>query len=257
MREVFEQSLSKLGWKVGQNLDIDYRLGIAEPEIAKKAVAELVALKPDLIFANSVAATRAAKEATQEIPVVFNGVSEPISLGFVSSLSHPGGNITGFSNLEPSVGGKWLELLKSIAPQVSHVGIMFNPASTRVAPQFVDAIAAAAPRFALTTAKAPVREAVDIDAAMESLGMKSGGALITLPDTFLGLHFKQIVELEARWRLPAIHPFRYFVDAGSLMSYGPDLVDQFRQAASYIDRIFRGRRQPICRSNSRRSSSSL
>jgi putative ABC transport system substrate-binding protein len=240
VRQVFEQSLESFGWTVGRNLTIDYRFGIADPGTAKKAVADLIALKPDLIFANSVAATRAAKEATPDIPIVFNAVSEPVSLGFVTSLSHPGGNITGFSNLEPSVGGKWLELLKSIAPSVSHVGIMYNPASTVVARQFIAAMAAAGPSFGLITVEAPVHEVADIDAAMERLGKEPGGSLITLPDTFLGLHFRHIVELESQWMLPAIHPFRYYADAGSLMSYGPDLVDQFRRAASYINKIFRG-----------------
>jgi putative ABC transport system substrate-binding protein len=239
-QEVFEQSLAQRGWTVNRNLEIDYRWGIADPETAQKAAAELISLKPDLILANSVAATRAAKRATRDIPIVFNGVSEPISLGFVTSLSRPGGNITGFSNLEPSVGGKWLELLKSIAPNISRVGIMYNPVSTVVAPQFVAAAAAAAPSFGLVTVDAPVHQATDIDAAMEQLGKEPGGALITLPDTFLALHSKQIVELEMKWRLPAIHPFKYFVDLGSLMSYGPDLVEQFQQAASYVDKIFRG-----------------
>ena len=238
----FQHSLENLGWMVGRNLEIDYRWGVAEPEKAKAAAAQLLSLHPDLLLANSVAATRAAQQATRSVPIVFNGVSEPISLGFVTSLDHPGGNITGFTNLEPSVGGKWLELLKDIVPHLSRVAVMFNPASTAIAPQFVSAAAAAATRFGLTIVDDPVHEPNDIEAAMTALASKPGGALITLPDTFLGLHFKQIVDLELRWRLPAIHPFRYFVDAGSLMSYGPDLVDQFRQSAIYVDKIFRGKK---------------
>jgi len=239
-REVFEKSLQRLGWKLGQNLEIDYRTGIGQPETARQAVADLLASKPDLIFANSVAATQAAKEATRDIPVVFNGVSEPVSLGFVASLSHPGGNITGFSNFEPSIGGKWIELLKAIAPQASHVEVMFNPNSTRIAAQFITAIQSAAPKFGLTSSEAVVQQSGDIGVAMERLGAQTGGALLTLPDTFLNLYSKQIVDLEMRWHLPAMHPFRYFVDEGSLMSYGPDLVEQFQQAAVYVDKVFRG-----------------
>lgn len=240
VRKVLEQSLKALGWKIGQNLDIDYRFGIAERARARDAVADLIALRPDLIFANSVAATRAATQATRDIPIVFNGVSEPVRLGFVSSLSHPGRNVTGFSNLEPSVGGKWLELLKTVAPQITHVTIMFNPSSTKVAEEFAAATATAASHFGITAVEARVHEPADIDKAMKRIGEQLGGSLITPPDTFLGLHFREVVQQERRWRLPAIHPFRYFVDAGSLMSYGPDVEDQFRQAALYINRILHG-----------------
>jgi putative tryptophan/tyrosine transport system substrate-binding protein len=236
----FEQSLGKLGWKVGQNLQIDYRWDVAGPETAQTAATELLTLKPDLLLANSVSATKAAQQATSSVPIVFNGVSEPIRLGIVSDLAHPGGNITGFTNLEPSVGGKWLELIHEIAPQASQVAVMYNPMSTVIAPQFVDSIRAAASNTAMKVEETPVYEPPDIGAVLATLASNPEAALITLPDTFLGLHFKQIVELEKVHRLPAIHPFRYFVDAGSLASYGPDLVDQFRQCGIYVDRILKG-----------------
>lgn len=240
-KSAFEQSLQQHGWTVGQNLEIDYLWGIADAQAASRAAAELLSRKPDLLFANSVAATRAAKQATGTIPIVFNAVSEPVGLGFVASLSHPGGNITGFAHFEPSIAGKWIELLKAVAPHRTRVGVMFNQSSTAIAPQFVAAAAAAASRFGLTVLPTPIRKAPDIDSAMQELANQSA-CLMTLPDTFLGLHAKRIEKSELQLRIPGIHPFRYFVDAGSLMYYGLDLVDQFRQAAIYIDRIFRGAR---------------
>jgi ABC-type uncharacterized transport system substrate-binding protein len=213
---------------------------VADSERARTAAAELLTLKPDLLLANSVPAAKAAQQATSSVPIIFNGVSEPVRLGIVASLAHPGGNITGFTNLEPSVGGKWLELIHEIAPQASQVAVMYNPASTAIAPQFVDAIRVAASKIAINIDDANVHEPPDIESALAKLASKPGAALITLPDTFLGLHFRRIVELEKLYHLPAMHPFRYFVDAGSLASYGPDLVVQFRQCATYVDRIFKG-----------------
>jgi putative tryptophan/tyrosine transport system substrate-binding protein len=238
----FEQGMEKLGWTVGRNLQIDYRFGISEPASAQRATTELLNLAPDLMLAQSPSALRAAQQATHTIPIVFTAVSEPVALGFVASLAHPGGNTSGFTNLEPSVGGKWLELLKEIAPNVTHVAVMANPAVTPAFSLFYRSIEAAAARFAVETTMAPVGEAAEIEAVMTRLGREPGSGLILPPDTFVAFHYKLIAELAARNRLPAIYPFGYYAAAGGLITYGPDIPDEFRRAAAYVDRIFRGER---------------
>ena len=234
-----QQELEKLGWKVGRNIAIDYQWGIAESKEAMDAVAALIASKPDLLLANSVAATQAAQQATDSVPIVFTGVSEPVELGFVRSLAHPGGNITGFTDLEPSVGGKWFELVKEIAPNVSRVIVMFSE-PTPVISEFIKSIKRAASTHGSHVIEARVHMPSEIDLEIVAVSPGPGDGSIFPPDTFLGRHFKQIVELETRYRLPAIHPFRFYVDAGGLISYGPDLVEQFREFAAYVDRILRG-----------------
>lgn len=241
-RAAFEQGLAKLGWTIDRSLQIDYRWSVATPEGAATATAELLRLTPDLILANSVSAARAAQAATKTIPIVFNAISEPVSLGLVESLPRPGANITGFTNLEPSVGGKWLELLKEFAPATRHVAIMFNPASTAIAAQFIRGVQTAAPRFALAADEARVNAAPEIETVVARVAGEPAAALIVLPDTFLGRHYKLIVDAAARHRVPAIYPFRYYTDAGGLICYGPDITDQFRRASDYVDRIFRGER---------------
>ena len=238
----FEQGMEKLGWTVGRNLQIDYRFGISDVALAKLATTELLSLAPDLMLAHGVSAVRAAQQATHTIPIIFTGASEPVSLGFVASLANPGGNTTGFTNLEPSVGGKWLELLKEIAPNVTHVAVLFNPATNPAFPLFYRSIEAAAPKFAVETIMTPVGEAADIEAVMTKLGREPGSGLIVPPDTFLNNHNKLIVELAARNRLPATYPFEHYAAAGGLVAYGPDIPDEFRRAAAYVDRIFRGER---------------
>jgi putative ABC transport system substrate-binding protein len=238
--DAFQEVLGNLGWIIGRNLQIDYRWDISDPERARLATTELLQLSPDVILAYSVSATRAAQEATRTIPIVFTSVSEPIALGLVASLGRPGGNTTGFTNLEPSIGGKWLELLKEIAPHVTHVAVMFNPASGAIAPQFIYAAQAAAPKFSLDVVEARVHDPAEIETVMAKLGAEPGIALIILPDTFLGFHNELIVELAARNRIPTIYPFGYSPARGGLVSYGPDTTHQFRQAAAYVDRILRG-----------------
>jgi ABC-type uncharacterized transport system substrate-binding protein len=236
----FQQALDKLGWTVGRNLAIDYRWGVSNPERARTAAAELLDLAPDLILANATLALRGAQQATRTVPIVFTGVSEPVSQGFVASLARPGGNTTGFTNLEPSVAGKWVELLKEMAPRVTRVALVFNPPSTPIPAQFVRAAEAAAAKLGLETAAAQVGGLVEIEATLSRLAGEPGIGLIFPPDTFTGFHHKLIVELTARHRLPAIYSFGYFAAAGGLVSYGPDVTDHFRRSAVYVDRIFRG-----------------
>jgi putative ABC transport system substrate-binding protein len=236
----FQQGLAKLGWIVGRNLQIDYRWSISDDERARSATTELLALAPDVILANATTAVAASKRATRSVPIVFTGVSEPVAQGLVASLTHPGGNITGFTNLEPSVGAKWLELLKEIAPSVTRVAVMFAPASSRAIPLFQDSVKLAAPKFGVELIEAPVHDSASIEVVLTGLAREPRGGLVVPPDPFLASHLKLILEMTARHQLPAIYPFRYFVGAGGLVSYGPDVEDQFQQAAGYVDRILRG-----------------
>ena len=237
-----EQELEKLGWKAGSNLQIDYRWGVSEPGRAQSATNELLRLNPDVILAQSIDAARAAKQATHDVPIVFTGVSEPVALGLVAGLAHPGGNITGFTNFEPSVATKWLELLKQIAPQVRHVALLFNPDATPAAPLFLSSIEAVAAKFAIETTNTTVHRPAEIEASIAELGSKAGSGFVVIPDTFLTSQRALILAAAARYRLPAVYPFDFFTRDGGLLSYGPDTLDQFRRSATYLDRILRGQR---------------
>jgi putative ABC transport system substrate-binding protein len=238
----FEEGMKELGWTVGRNLEIDYRFGISSPASAQTSVSTLLSPPPDLMLAHGISAVQAAQKTTHTIPIIFTGVSEPVFLGVVASLARPGGNATGFSNLEPSVGGKWFELLKEIAPTVKQVAVLFNPASAPSAPLFYNSIEAAAREHLVGAVMAPVHDAPGIEAVVMQLARGSGGGMIALPDPFLSSHNKQIVTLAAANRLPTTYPFGFYVLAGGLVSYGPDIPDEFRRAAAYADRIFRGER---------------
>ena len=238
----FQQALSKLGWKVGGNLVIDYRWEISDLERARTATTELLALGRDLILAGGTPAARAAKSATSTIPVVFVAVSEPVAQGIVPSLAHPGGNLTGFSNLEPTFGPKWLELLKEIAPHVMRVAIMFNPDTAPYVIPFSRSVEAAAPTFGVQAETALMHGPAEIEAAVTKLTAGPAGGLIVPPDTYTSGHRKLIIELTARNRLPAIYALKFFALEDGLASYGTDLVDLFRKAAGYVDRILRGER---------------
>jgi putative tryptophan/tyrosine transport system substrate-binding protein len=236
----FEHGLEKLGWEVGRNLQIDYRWGISDDEHARAATADLLKLAPDLILASAPPALRAAQQATRTLPIVFTAISEPVASGFVASLARPGSNTTGFSSLEPTLGAKWLELLKEIAPRITRVAVMRNPASTTFTSQFVRSAEVAAAKLSVEAVESLVHDPAEIDAAMTRLGRERGSGLMVLPDAFLSTHQKRIVDLASRDRLPSIYAFRYFAASGGLISYGPDIAAQFGAAAVYVDRIFRG-----------------
>jgi putative ABC transport system substrate-binding protein len=236
--KMFEQTLEMLGWTGPRKLQIDRRWNIITLDKAHTAVSELLNLSPDLIFAGIGQALIAAKAATRTIPIVFVAVSEPVTRGFVQSLAHPGGNITGFTNLEPSVGSKWLQLLKEIAPGVGRVAVVFNPESSAAAP-FFRSVEASGGKFGVEVFMLSVRDPAEITAAIETFSRQPGGGLINLPDGFSPAHRKLFVELTARYGLPAIYPTRVFADAGGLISYAVDFVEQYRQAAIYVDRILR------------------
>lgn len=235
----FQQGLEKLGWIVGRNLAIDYRWGAGDVEWARTVTAELLTLAPDVVVANSTTAARAAKLASRTVPIVFIGVGDPVALGLVASLSHPGGNMTGFTNVGPTVGPKWLDLLKEMAPRVTRVAVLFNPNNPGNV-LLAKSVASVAKKFAVEVAEAPIREAAEIEGVITRLGREPGGGLILPPDPATATHRKLIVELAGRNRLPAIYSLRSFIVEGGLMSYGVNIPDLFRQAAVYVNRILRG-----------------
>jgi putative tryptophan/tyrosine transport system substrate-binding protein len=212
---------------------------VTDLEKARPALAQILRLSPEVIVTVGGAALTAAQQGAGTVPIVFTAVSEPVERGFVASLAAPGGNTTGFTNLETTIGGKWLELLKEIAPHVTRVVAMFNPASS-FAIRFLGSTQEAAPKLAVEVLASHVRDAAEIDAALTTLGREPGIALMLPPDGFTPAHRRQILDLAARHRLPLIAQNRPFVIDGGLMCYGPDPFDAFRHVASYVHRILRG-----------------
>jgi putative tryptophan/tyrosine transport system substrate-binding protein len=238
--EVFQQGMEKLGWTLGRNLVIDYRWGIFDIDKARFAAAELLQLAPDVILCAGTPATLAFRQATTTIPIVFASVSEPVAQGFVQSLAHPGGNLTGFSYMEPTMGAKWLDLLKQIAPHVNHAALMFNPRSGPYARFFYQSIQTATARLAVDVVQAPVHDLDEIDGVIAMLGDRPGGGLIVSPDGFMLANRKSIIELAARHRMPAVYGVTGAAFDGGLINYYVDLLDQYRTAVEYVDRILRG-----------------
>jgi ABC-type uncharacterized transport system substrate-binding protein len=235
----FAQGLQQLGWTVGQNIQIDYRWGGGNAEMMRKNATELIALAPDIILAHSSTALTPLLQATRTIPIVFTTVADPVGAGYVDSLARPGGNVTGFSNFEYTIGGKWLELLKEIAPRVTRVAVLRESAIAAGPGQF-GVIQAAAPAMGVEVFPVDVRNADEIERAVTAFAQSSNSGLIVSASPGAALHRDLIITLAARHKLPAVYPYRYVVAAGGLLSYGPDFADQFRRAASYIDRILKG-----------------
>jgi putative ABC transport system substrate-binding protein len=234
----FVQALSQFGWVDGQNIRIDRRFATGDPELFKTYAAELVALAPDAILASTLPAVAAVRQQTSTIPIVFVLLPDPVGQGFVQSLARPGGNITGFSSYDAAIIGKWLQLLKEVAPGVTRVAVIFNPDTAAFRPLFDREIEAAA-SFGVTVTLAPVHDDAAIEEAIAAQAREPGGGLISLPDSFNTRHRDVIVAAAARRGLPLIGT-PDFPGAGALMSYSFDPVDLHAQAASYIDRILRG-----------------
>jgi putative tryptophan/tyrosine transport system substrate-binding protein len=236
----FRDGLQKLGWAEGRNIQIEYRWTALDKELIQRFAKELVALQPDLILTQSTPATAELLKQTRSIPIVFALVADPIGSGFVASFPKPGGNITGFVTMEPSMAGKWLDLLKEIAPHVARVAMLFNPATAPYAEHWLNSFKAAAASFAVQAIVAPVHDTSELESVIAAQGQEPNGGLIVMPDTFTTEHRSEITSLAIRYRLPAVYPYRVFAEFGGLLSYGDDLTDNFRRAASYVDRILKG-----------------
>jgi len=237
----FRESLQRLGWAEGRNVRIDTRWPIpADVESMQRLAKELVALQPDVILSQITPTTAALLQHTRTIPIVFATVSDPVGSGFVASLSRPGGHVTGFATLEGSLGGKWVELLKEIAPRVARVALLFNPATATMAEYYLDPMEAAAASLGVEAIVAPVHGRSELESIIATQAREPNSGLIVLPDSFLTVHRAEVTSLAARYRLPAVYPFRQFAELGGLLSYGVDLLENWRGAAGYVDRILKG-----------------
>jgi putative ABC transport system substrate-binding protein len=235
----FAQGLQQLGWTVGQNIRIDYRWGDGKADTMRKYAAELVALAPEVILANSSPAVSSLLQATRTIPIVFAVVADPVGAGFVDSLARPGGNATGFTVFEYSIAGKWVELLKEIAPHVTRAAVLRDSAIA-AGPGQLGAIQALASSLGIELRPIDVRDAGEIERSLTAFAQGSNGGLIVTGSPASVVHRDLIVALAARHRLPAVYNTRLYGAAGGLICYGSDLLDQLRRAATYVDRILKG-----------------
>ena len=235
----FQQGLQALGWRYGRNVQIDYRWGGADRARIQTYAAELVRLKPDVILAQTSLVMPPLQRETRNIPIVFTQINDPVESGLVASMARPGANITGFTSFEVTVGGKWLEMLKEIAPDVSRVAVIMNPVqSPQVA--ILRAIEAVAPSVGVPVIAAGVQDSAEVERVVDAFAHEPNGGLIVLPNPITIGQRELIIALAARHRLPAVYAYRYFVTDGGLMSYGVDLADLYRRAAGYVDRILKG-----------------
>ncbi len=236
----FRAALANLGWTEGRNLRIELRWSAADPDKIMALAKELTDLRPDVIFGQSTPAIAALARETKTIPIVFAGVTDPFSAGFAVNFAHPGGNITGFTVNDPALGGKWVQLLKEIAPRTERVALLFNPATAVPIQFFMPSIQAAASSFPIEVSAAPVHAKDEIEGVIAAQARSSGGGLIVMPDAFNEPVRELIIALAARYSVPAIYYNRFFSEPGGLISYGELRVETFRLAAGYIDRILKG-----------------
>jgi putative ABC transport system substrate-binding protein len=236
---VFQQALQQLGWSDGRNMRIDTRWGEDDVDRERRAAAELVALAPDIILASGTLSVAALQHVSRTLPIVFAAVTDPVGAGFVDSLARPGGNATGFMIYEYSLGGKWLELLKQIAPSVTRAAVLRDPANPAGIAMF-GAIRATAQSLGVEVSPVSTLNAGEIERGVAAFARSPNGGLIVTPHASVSVHRALIVTLAARHKLPAVYPFRYHATGGGLMSYGPNTTDLFRLAAGYVDRILKG-----------------
>jgi len=235
----FRQGLEALGW-TQRNIQVEHRFSAGDFTRMQAYTVEVVSSAPDLIVGSSTPVIAALKQATQSIPIVFAVLNDPVGQGFVANMARPGGNITGFTFVDFSLIGKWLEKLKEIAPGVRRVALMFNPQTAPYYPVYLRELGAAASSLAAEVLETPVRDEAEIEGVATALAREPGGGLIVTPEPFINTHRGVVMASAARHRLPAIYGFRQYVTEGALMSYGPDTVDIYRRSASYVDRILRG-----------------
>ena len=234
----FRQGLQVLGW-TGRNVRVAYRWADGDVNRMRTFARELIALQPDAILAVTTPVLAALVDETRTVPIVFVRVSDP--LGFVDSVAKPSGNVTGFTNFQPSLAGKWIQLLKEIAPAIVRVTIMFNPATTpNSGLDFLQSAEAAAPSAGVQVSAARINDAADIERVIAAVAREGNGGIVNLLDVFLVVYRELTIELAARYRVPTLHQYRYFVTSGGLISYGIDVLDQYMRAAGYMDRILKG-----------------
>jgi putative ABC transport system substrate-binding protein len=239
-KEILERVLTQLGWTLGRNLQIEYRMTGGETERSRQGARELLAERPDVIFAATNTSMAALEAEGSHIPTVFAMVSDPVGMHYVESFSRPGGNVTGFTPYEPSLGGKWVSLLKEVAPDVSHLGIIYNPEPGNNSAAFRQSIEEVSKKTGIASIETPVGDSADIERLIFSLKEKGNSGLIFLPDAVTSVQKDRMVAIVGECRLPAVYSLRLFCEAGGLISYGPDLKKMYAGAASYVDQILRG-----------------
>ena len=237
-QQAFAQRLRELGWTDGTRATVDYRWAASDRERFKADASELVALKPDVILAHSTPAVAALRQETTTIPIVFVSVTDPVGQGLVTNLARPGGNMTGFDLVDFSVGGKWLQLLKEAAPAVTQVAVMYNPQTSPAG--YLPSVRTAAATLRVEVTEAPVRDDGEIERVVTAMSERPGRGLIVMADVFIATHRAPIIASAARHRLPAMYPRPIYVMDGGLMGYGTDVIEQFKSAAGYVDRILKG-----------------
>ena len=236
----FREQFEKLGWIEGRTVRTDIRWQTQDVDSLRRFAKELVGLQPDVILSESTPPTAALLQQTRTIPIVFAVVSDPIGSGFVANLARPGGNVTGFLNIEGSLGGKWMELLKEVAPRVARVAILYNPTTAPYAEIYIKPFKAAANSLGVEAITAPVRDTSELETTIGAHARAPNGGLIAMPDAFMNTHRERIVLLAAHHRLPAVYAYRLNAEIGGLLSYGFDTHNNFRRAAMYVDRILKG-----------------
>ena len=237
----FREGLQQLGWTEGRNIRIDSRWGaLDDAEARQRSAKELIELQPEIILTQNTPPTASMLQQTRTIPVVFVVVADPVGSGFVQNLARPGGNATGFTIMEPTITGKWLELLKEVAPRINRVACLFNPATTPYANIYLNPFKAAAASLGLDAIAATVHDRAEFETVIAAQAREPNGGLIVMPDGFMNVHRADIISLAARYRLSAVYPWRFFAEQGGLLSYGSEQVDLFRRAATYVDRILKG-----------------
>jgi putative tryptophan/tyrosine transport system substrate-binding protein len=239
--DTFREGLRKLGWIEGRNVSFEFRWGaLDDADIRSRSAKELVRFQPDLILTQNTPPTASMLQQTHTIPIIFVIVADPVGSRFVQSLSRPGGNATGFTIMEPTIAGRWVQLLKEIAPHVTHAALLYNPATAPYAEIYIKPFKGAASSFSLEAISTPVHNEAELESIIAAEARVGNSGLVVIPDGFLNVHRKTIVSLTARHKLPAIFPWPFFPEIGGLMSYGSDQRDEFRLAAAYADRILKG-----------------
>jgi ABC-type uncharacterized transport system substrate-binding protein len=236
----FRQGLAELGWIEGRNIHIEFRWPGGDIDRVQTFAKELVGLRPDVLIGRSTPTTAALKQETATIPIIFVNVPEPVEQGFVQSFARPGGNITGFTNFEASIGGKWLQLLKEVDPRIARVAVIYNPQTAPFAGLFLRSVESAAPTFAVEAVAMPIQSDADIETALSMFATQPSSGLIAIPDSFTGQHRDRIIALAARYRLPALYAIPSATPSGGLMAYAVDTRDTMQRAAGYVDRILKG-----------------